>query len=56
MLEKEDTREKALATSVSKAFHSEVTKFCEDRNWIVSRFIERAIKESMLKVEIEERS
>jgi hypothetical protein len=54
MLEKEETRDKALATSVSKSFHEDVVKFCDERNWVMSRFIEKAIKESMIRVKIEE--
>jgi hypothetical protein len=50
MVEKTEVRSKVLGASVSPTFHKEVVDFCEDRHWVLSRFIERAVKESMRKI------
>ena len=46
--------QKTLAVTASKTFHTEVSKFCKGHNISVSSFMKKAIKESMIKVRIEE--
>jgi len=43
-IEIEEPRDKVLAASVSKTLYDEVRELCREKNWRVSRFIEKAIK------------
>ena len=41
---------KTLAFKATDEFHREVFKFCEVRNWNMSKFLEIAVVESMQRV------
>ena len=41
---------KTLAFKATDEMHSEVVGFCSDRGWNMSKFLERAVIESMDKV------
>lgn len=43
-------KDKTLAFKVTDEFHTEVKQFCDDREWNMSRFLERAVAESMARV------
>ena len=49
-LEKEAVKPKSLAFRVTEEYHAEVNKFCDDRMWSLSKFLQKAIDESMAKV------
>ena len=41
---------KTLAFKATDKMHSEVVDFCSDRGWNMSKFLERAVVESMEKI------
>jgi len=45
-----ENKSKMMGFRVNEAKHSEILKFCEDRNWKLSRFLEIAVTESMQRV------
>lgn len=48
-------KDKMLGFKVTESFHGEVIKFCDDRNWKLSRFLEVAATESMARVVVREK-
>jgi hypothetical protein len=46
-LEKKPSKSKTIAAAVSEEFYQEVVDFCNDRNWIISKFIYKAIRDEM---------
>jgi len=48
-------KDKMLGFKVTEDLHSKVIKFCEDRNWKLSRYLERAIIEDIERIEKKEK-
>ena len=51
-----ETKDKTLAFKATETLHTEVVKFCEDRMWNMSKFLEKATVDAMNKVRTSEKS
>ncbi len=45
------TKPKMLGFKVDEEFHDKVVRFCNERNWNMSKFMRQAMEESISKVE-----